>query len=103
MLEVYRAFSEEVLAVPVIAGEKPENERFPGAANSFTRSGICAVKAYDDVIFVKCALIVAAACGCVGFAQEVWNIFAGKAFHHRRRRRKRRPCALRRNRLVGGL
>jgi prolyl-tRNA synthetase len=31
MLGVYRAFSEEALAVPVIAGEKPENERFPGA------------------------------------------------------------------------
>ena len=31
MLEVYRAFAEDVLAMPVIAGEKPENERFPGA------------------------------------------------------------------------
>src|SRR3954470_22451700 len=29
MLEVYRAFAEDVLAMPVIAGEKPENERFP--------------------------------------------------------------------------
>ena len=27
MLEVYREFSETVLAMPVIAGEKPENER----------------------------------------------------------------------------
>jgi prolyl-tRNA synthetase len=36
MLEVYRAFSEEILAVPVIAGEKPENERFPGAANTYS-------------------------------------------------------------------
>jgi prolyl-tRNA synthetase len=31
MLEVYRTFAEDVLAMPVIAGEKSENERFPGA------------------------------------------------------------------------
>ncbi len=31
MLELYRAFADEVLAVPVITGEKPESERFPGA------------------------------------------------------------------------
>ncbi|HEX4179951.1 MAG TPA: aminoacyl--tRNA ligase-related protein [Caulobacteraceae bacterium] len=36
MLEVYRSFSEEVLAMPVIAGEKPENERFPGADNTYS-------------------------------------------------------------------
>jgi prolyl-tRNA synthetase len=36
MLEVYRAFSEEVLGMPVIAGEKPENERFPGADNTYS-------------------------------------------------------------------
>ena len=36
MLEVYRSFSEEVLAIPVVAGEKPENERFPGADNTFS-------------------------------------------------------------------
>jgi len=36
MLEVYREFSETVLAVPVIAGEKPENERFPGADNTYS-------------------------------------------------------------------
>lgn len=36
MLEVYREFSETVLAMPVIAGEKPENERFPGADNTFS-------------------------------------------------------------------
>jgi prolyl-tRNA synthetase len=36
MLEVYRSFAEEVLAMPVIAGEKPANERFPGAANTFS-------------------------------------------------------------------
>ena len=28
---VYRDFTEELLAIPVIAGEKPEYERFPGA------------------------------------------------------------------------
>src|ERR1700752_742939 len=36
MLEVYRAFAEDVLAMPVIAGEKPENERFPGAMNTYS-------------------------------------------------------------------
>ncbi|HUO12105.1 MAG TPA: aminoacyl--tRNA ligase-related protein [Caulobacteraceae bacterium] len=36
MLEVYRAFSEETLAMPVIAGEKPENERFPGADATYS-------------------------------------------------------------------
>ena len=36
MLEVYREFSETVLAMPVVAGEKPENERFPGADNTFS-------------------------------------------------------------------
>ena len=36
MLEVYRTFSEDVLAMPVIAGEKPENERFPGADNTYS-------------------------------------------------------------------
>jgi len=36
MLEVYRAFSEQTLAMPVIAGEKPENERFPGAVATFS-------------------------------------------------------------------
>ena len=34
MLEVYRSFAEEVVAVPVIPGEKPESERFPGAVSS---------------------------------------------------------------------
>jgi prolyl-tRNA synthetase len=34
--EIYRQFVEEVLAIPVIPGEKPPNERFPGADNSFT-------------------------------------------------------------------
>lgn len=36
MLEVYREFAEDVLAMPVIAGEKPANERFPGADNTFS-------------------------------------------------------------------
>ena len=36
MLEVYRAFAEDILAMPVIAGEKPENERFPGAMNTYS-------------------------------------------------------------------
>jgi prolyl-tRNA synthetase len=36
MLEVYRTFSENVLAMPVIAGEKPENERFPGADATYS-------------------------------------------------------------------
>jgi prolyl-tRNA synthetase len=31
MLAVYREFAESVLSIPVIAGEKPESERFPGA------------------------------------------------------------------------
>ncbi len=36
ILDLYRAFSEDVLAMPVIAGEKPENERFPGAVSTFS-------------------------------------------------------------------
>ena len=36
MLEVYRDFAETVLAVPVIAGVKPENERFPGADETYS-------------------------------------------------------------------
>ncbi|OWK29436.1 proline--tRNA ligase [Sphingomonas dokdonensis] len=36
MLEVYREFSENCLALPVIAGEKPENERFPGAVATYS-------------------------------------------------------------------
>ncbi len=35
MLEVYRAFAEDVLAVPVITGEKIAAERFPGAVNTY--------------------------------------------------------------------
>jgi prolyl-tRNA synthetase len=36
MLDVYRELAEKVLAVPVVVGEKPENERFPGACNTFS-------------------------------------------------------------------
>lgn len=36
MLEVYAYFSREYLAMPVIMGEKTEDERFPGAENTFT-------------------------------------------------------------------
>jgi len=36
MLEVYRSFSEDCLAMPVVAGEKPENERFPGAVSTYS-------------------------------------------------------------------
>jgi prolyl-tRNA synthetase len=36
MLEVYREFAETVLAMPVIAGEKPANERFPGAEATYS-------------------------------------------------------------------
>src|SRR3954467_15378464 len=36
MLEVYRRFAEECVAIPVIAGEKPENERFPGAVATYS-------------------------------------------------------------------
>jgi prolyl-tRNA synthetase len=35
-LEMYRDFAESDLALPVIAGEKPENERFPGAVSTFS-------------------------------------------------------------------
>lgn len=36
MLEVYRRFAEECVAMPVVAGEKPENERFPGAVATYS-------------------------------------------------------------------
>jgi prolyl-tRNA synthetase len=35
-LEMYRSFSEGPLAMPVVAGEKPENERFPGAVATYS-------------------------------------------------------------------
>lgn len=36
MLEVYRSFAEDCVAMPVVAGEKPENERFPGAVATYS-------------------------------------------------------------------
>jgi prolyl-tRNA synthetase len=33
-IELYRSFAESTLAMPVVAGEKPEHERFPGAVNT---------------------------------------------------------------------
>ncbi|MBA3602159.1 MAG: proline--tRNA ligase [Parachlamydiaceae bacterium] len=36
MHEVYRQFMEEVLAIPVIVGEKSAGERFPGAVSTYT-------------------------------------------------------------------
>lgn len=36
MLDVYAAFAENYMAIPVIKGEKSESERFPGAVNTFT-------------------------------------------------------------------
>ncbi len=35
-LEMYRAFAQGPLAMPVVAGEKPENERFPGADATYS-------------------------------------------------------------------
>lgn len=35
-LEMYRDFAETELAMPVVAGEKPENERFPGAVTTYS-------------------------------------------------------------------
>jgi prolyl-tRNA synthetase len=35
MLEVYRSFMEDVLAMPVIVGEKSPGEKFPGAQNTY--------------------------------------------------------------------
>jgi prolyl-tRNA synthetase len=36
MLEVYRYIVEDLLAIPVIMGEKSPGERFPGAQNTYT-------------------------------------------------------------------
>jgi prolyl-tRNA synthetase len=35
-LELYRSLSEDFLAMPVITGEKPDNERFPGAVRTYS-------------------------------------------------------------------
>lgn len=40
MLEIYRSFAEEYLAIPSIAGEKSVGERFAGADNTYTFEGI---------------------------------------------------------------
>src|SRR3546814_15161107 len=36
ILDIYRDFAEDCLAVPVVAGEKPEHERFPGAVETWS-------------------------------------------------------------------
>jgi prolyl-tRNA synthetase len=36
ILDLYRRLAEEVLAVPVVRGQKSESERFPGAVETFT-------------------------------------------------------------------
>jgi prolyl-tRNA synthetase len=36
MLEVYRGFADSFLAMPVLTGEKPEGERFPGAVQTLS-------------------------------------------------------------------
>ncbi|MCP4297791.1 MAG: proline--tRNA ligase [Proteobacteria bacterium] len=36
MLEIYRHFLEHTCAIPVIPGEKPTHEKFPGAAHTYT-------------------------------------------------------------------
>jgi prolyl-tRNA synthetase len=36
MLEIYRTFVEDYLAIPVLAGRKTENEKFPGAEHTYT-------------------------------------------------------------------
>jgi prolyl-tRNA synthetase len=36
MLEVYRSFAQDALAMPVVAGEKPAHERFPGADSTYS-------------------------------------------------------------------
>ena len=35
-LEIYRTVAEDFLAIPVVRGAKPENERFPGADDTFS-------------------------------------------------------------------
>lgn len=36
MLQVYKTFLEEYCAIPVITGEKPEHEKFPGSLTTYT-------------------------------------------------------------------
>ena len=40
MLEVYRVFAEDYLAMPVIAGVKSEKEKFAGAVRTYTIEGM---------------------------------------------------------------
>jgi prolyl-tRNA synthetase len=40
MLEVYRQFSEDYLAIPVIVGSKTESEKFPGAISTYCVEGM---------------------------------------------------------------
>src|SRR5579863_7628988 len=40
MLEVYRKFAEEILAIPIVAGRKSAAERFPGADETYTIEGL---------------------------------------------------------------
>ncbi|MGE3953965.1 MAG: proline--tRNA ligase [Parachlamydiales bacterium] len=40
MLEVYRAFIEEVIGIPLICGRKTEKEKFAGAVETFTMEGL---------------------------------------------------------------
>lgn len=40
MLMVYKDLAENYLALPVVTGEKPENERFAGADHTFTFEGL---------------------------------------------------------------
>jgi prolyl-tRNA synthetase len=42
MLEVYRNFVEEFLAIPLIVGRKSAAERFPGAVETYTIEGVMA-------------------------------------------------------------
>ncbi len=42
MLEVYRAFVEDFLAIPLIVGRKSAAERFPGAEETYTIEGLMA-------------------------------------------------------------
>ncbi|GIT73070.1 MAG: hypothetical protein Ct9H300mP28_28840 [Pseudomonadota bacterium] len=40
MLEIYRVFQEEYLAIPVIKGIKSESEKFPGALSTYSVEAI---------------------------------------------------------------
>src|SRR5208337_2159628 len=42
MLEVYRSFCEDFLAIPMVAGRKSAAERFPGAEETYTIEGLMA-------------------------------------------------------------